>query len=320
MMEPLILRAASGPEVGVGHLARTRALAQKLEARGLVHRLLVDDPHSVEWLRRRGVDAELAGGELPAGRALWLDGFRDWERELDQAAERGMPAVLVENRIADRGRASAVVYPAMHWTPDGWDRQHGERVFGGPGWVPLSTEVLELQREEPSIELLVTFGGCDPAGLTERSLESLARLGFGQRIVVVVGPRMEPRIGELERLASALPRAELVPGRDGIGPLMARSRRVLTAVGTTLYELAWLGVPALVLANYPSDREALEWYGRNGPHLPLGVAPELGDAELDALFLDHLRTTRRRVRPEPCLELGRGAAHLADLLTDRSHD
>jgi hypothetical protein len=69
---------------------------------------------------------------------------------------------------------------------------------------------------------------------------------------------------------------------------MARSRRALTALGTTLYELAWLDVPALVLANYAEDRPALAHYAAHGPHRPLCIADELDAPTLRTLLAREL--------------------------------
>ena len=91
---------------------------------------------------------------------------------------------------------------------------------------------------------------------------------------------------------------------------MARSRMAVTALGTTLYELAYFGVPAMILANYDSDVEALAWYADNGPHLPLGVADALSAEGLRASLRTGMATLRQR-RADADSELARGAERLA---------
>lgn len=314
MKAPVLLRATSGPEVGIGHVARVRSVAQELQLRGVPHLVQVDDEDSVRWLEESGVAAALAGpaGELPALRSAWLDGFRTWEDELTLLESAGTPAVLVENRSADRDRSSCVVYPALHHVPDGWDTANAERVHAGAQWIPLASEVLERERRPVDVELTISFGGCDPAGLTERCLKSLTRLGWESSVRVVIGPRMEERREAIEALCA--PGFEVCSGKRGLVPHVAGARRVLTAVGTTLYELAWLGVPALVLANYEQDSSALDWYSAHGPHLPLGVASQLDDGELDRRLGAALEATAGE-RPAPMREMAHGAQHIADLLT-----
>jgi len=153
---------------------------------------------------------------------------------------------------------------------------------------------------------LITFGGSDPRRLTERALRALA--GAERNVCVAVGPHMEPRRAEIARLARRAG-ARVLPAGTALGPWMGRARLALTALGTTLYELAFLRVPALVLANYAADRTALEHYAASGPHRPLGIADDVGDGELRERLAAELSGP---AAPAPAVPgLGGGAERLA---------
>ncbi len=305
MTADVLLRAASGPAIGAGHVRRTRAVAQAVRELGARPHLFVDDDASAAALRAEGFEAGVDPEWCERSAAgAWLDGFRDWRAEL---ARLGGRRLLVENRTA-REASEFVVYPALHWEPDAWDAAHSEQVRGGAPWIPLAREVLDEPAAEREIGCLVTFGGSDPKRLTERVLGALQ--GWDGRVAVTVGTHMGERRAEIERLAAALPGAEVVAGASNLAPWMARSRAAVTAVATTLYELAYLRVPALVLANYASDRDALAWYGEHGPHQPLGVADELDDAALAESLRSGL-VAGARDAPEG---LGGGADRIARLL------
>lgn len=318
-MKPLVvLRAASGERVGAGHVRRSRALAAPLAALGARVLFVVDDARSAGDLAAEGFAVELAGdgaGWTERGAvAAWIDGQGDFSPELLRLRRAGTRTLLVENRTQARHFAERVVYPALHWRADAWDRAHPERVLGGPRWIPLAAEVeatRALASAERDVDLLVSFGGSDPNRLTERVLGLLEPARTG-RLVVSVGWHMAERRGHLVGLAERFERAlVLEPGRD-LAPWMARSRRALTALGTTLYELAFLGTPAWILANWAEDRGPLEHYAASGPHRPLGIAAELDDRAL----ADGLRALERGA---PCASLeagalGGGAARLARLL------
>ncbi|MCZ6597136.1 MAG: hypothetical protein O7B99_05840, partial [Planctomycetota bacterium] len=157
-MTAILLRAASGPSVGLGHARRTRAVAQALAALGATPRLVVDDEESAAELLDEGFDARVGGVE--ACDAAWLDGRRDWSDEVAELQSSGARTVLVENRTPAREGCDALVYPALHYEPDDWDREHGECVHGGAEWVPLAREVLAVEwAAERDLDLLVTFGG-----------------------------------------------------------------------------------------------------------------------------------------------------------------
>ena len=322
----VLLRAASGSTIGNGHVMRTRALAQAVQGLGFRARVRVDDAATAAGLALQGFDADVAAEDDAVGVvAGWLDGFRDWGDEIYALHYVGARAALVENRRPERDRADWVVYPCLHYHPDPWDEAHVDKVRGGARWTPLSAEVLEQEpASERDVDLLISFGGSDPRGLTERTLTALATIGplAPRRIALVLGPHMVDRGRAVAELCGHVhAEVQLVEAPTGLAPWIARSRVAVTALGTTLYELAWLGVPALVLANYDSDRTALSHYRSIGPHRPLGISEELDDEALArelALGLEELYTesaVRSAQMAQVAQDLHGGSERLARLLT-----
>jgi len=316
--EPLVLlRAKSGPSVGLGHLMRTRAVAEEVRAQGGAALCIVDDEPSAARLRHDGFEAYgvLARPYWPDARAsgAWLDGFVDWTAELRELARRGTPSFLVENRTAARKWCRYLVQPSLHHQADAWERAHAERVLSGPRWIPLAPALLALaQPLERDVDVLVSFGGSDPLHSTERVL---AALEPGLAVVVSAGAYMDERRAEIESLARSRGARVLAAG-ESLWPWMARARVALTALGTTLYELAYLLTPALILANYEHDAAALGYYREHGPHRPLGFARELGDAALAARLRAELPPAMA-TRPAAIAGLGQGASALAERLLGR---
>ena len=323
-MRPLVLlRASSGPKVGMGHVMRCRSIAQEVVERGGAVLLVVDDEESAAALGNEPFDVVTAARRpdwtSEPARGAWLDGFVDWTPELERLAAAGTPAFLVENRGPAREHCDRLVYPALHYEPDEWDERHGDRILAGAPWIPLAREIRGLHQRpasERDVDLLVTFGGSDPLELTEKVLSELdvSRLS----VVVAIGPHMAARRDAIRALVAGQPNVRvLLPGMP-LGRWMTRSRFALTAVGTTLYELAYLGVPALVLANWGADQTALDWYAANGPHVPLGCAAGLSPEGLRAALARGLAELECRARSAPgettVAGLGGGATRLADTL------
>lgn len=315
MSELVLLRASSGPRVGLGHVARGRAVAEEVRELGGRPLFVVDDELSARWLRAAGFEAACAfertgWAREPAAGAL-LDGFVDWTAELRSLSRQGTPSLLLENRTSARERCWHLIYPSLHYTPDTWDLVHGGRVLSGPAWIPLSREVRAArQAGERDVGCLVTFGGGDPLRSTERVLALLEPGGL--EVVVSTGPYMTYRRSAIKQAAERCGARVLDPG-ETLAPWMARARVALTALGTTLYELAYLGVPALVLANYAADGPALEHYARRGPHRPLGLADEISDEDLSNGLARGLAELPQRAVPR-IPGLGQGAERIARLL------
>ena len=165
----VLLRAASGPKVGMGHVMRSFAVAQEIVRCGGEALLIVDDERSAEALdsRIRGIgrfDVVWEGGasdwiRLPA-QSAWLDGFRDWSSVIDDLKLTDTPTLLVENRTAARDHATCILYPALHHRHDAWDLAHADQVLSGSRWIPLRRAVVdEPEALARNIDLLVTFGG-----------------------------------------------------------------------------------------------------------------------------------------------------------------
>lgn len=312
-MSEVLFRTASGPDAGIGHAMRARAVAESVIDLGGHARFFFDESATAEFFRSEGFAAEVAT-EVPEWTALpasgvWLDGYRDWSEEVDALHAAGTPSYLVENRTAARERVDRIVYPALHHEHDAWDRAHLDRILAGAPWIPLARDVVATARAtERDLDLLVTFGGSDPRHTTERVLAALE--GTPGRVVVAVGPHMASRREWIERLARRLPAAEVLPTGARLAPWMARSRGAVTALGTTLYELAYLGCPALIVANYSSDRDAMAYYAAHGPHRPVGVSDQLTDPALRAALEEGRGALEARdeVRIE---HLGEGAPALA---------
>ncbi len=288
---------------------RTRAVAEEVQHLCGEPLFVVDDELSAEELRAAGFQAvtalERPGWSGESARGAWLDGPVDWSRELRGLAGGGTPSHLVENKRPCRELATCMVQPKLHDDPDGWERRHASRILRGAGWIPLLRAVRSQGNEVRDLDLLVTFGGSDPLRSTERVL---AAVPAGLRVAVSVGAHMGARRGEIERAARHL-RAEVLPGNASLAGWMARARVAITALGTTLYELAHLRTPALILANHDDDRPVLDFYRQHGPFHPLGLTRELSDLELSRGLVRGLDDLTGPLPPIP--GLGPGAERLA---------
>ena len=98
-----------------------------------------------------------------------------------------------------------------------------------------------VRRDRGPTRWLVSFGGDDPAHLSEKVAASLIRVaGPDIEVVVVVGPRF----GEREWP----PSVSLLPPQASLNQLLAEAALVCTAYGLTAYEALAAGTPVL-LAN-----------------------------------------------------------------------
>lgn len=137
--------------------------------------------------------------------------------------------------------------------------------------------------------VLITFGGTDTRDMARRTLECIEPLcrERGITIRVVAGPgyahkdAMEARVAEIHQ--SGNPRVEFTYITNVMSRMMEGADLAICSAGRTVYELAHMRVPAMVLAHH--EREARHTFARahNG-FAYLGIMDKVSDAKLRNVF------------------------------------
>jgi UDP-2,4-diacetamido-2,4,6-trideoxy-beta-L-altropyranose hydrolase len=166
--------------------------------------------------------------------------------------------------------------------------------------------------------LLITLGGADPLNLSARVLTAVASLGRSElETTLVVGPA-NPRAKELsDRVAATNLGCRVLVDPPDMAELLAWADVAMTAAGSTCWELALLGVPAVALIVADNQVPLAEALAEHGSLVNLGWASHLDDARLAqeiAALLDD--PARRAAQREAGLALvdGRGADRVAQAM------
>ena len=129
-----------------------------------------------------------------------------------------------------------------------------------------------------------------------RAVQALAGLPATVELVAVTGPAFSHR-AELEAALLGLPRqVRLVSEASGahIADLMLEADLVLCSGGMTVYEIAALGTPGLVLAQNAREDARMRAFARHGTIEYLGLGADVPVAELGAAALGLLQDAARR--------------------------
>jgi len=333
MVRRAVVRADAGPGIGAGHVRRCLALAGALSRRGwtvgfagLLQSLqmvpeLREGSH--EWLSLDGV----GDGELAAMRARWsgadllvVDHYgrgsefersaRPWAAHvmaMDDTTERNHDVDLLVDQTAGR---KAEEYRGL--VPA------DATVLTGSSYVLLRSEILQQCAAAGPVpsrarRLLVTFGGSDDDDLSGRTVEALTDSRFSAlQADVVVGSGY----GNPERLGSRAPANTRVHVNPKDLPCrMAAADIAIAGSGTTAWELAYLGVPALLAVN--SKGSVVDGMVRAGAARRLGRAGELeaaAIAEALAVLVDDVHSRAVMSAAGRRLIDGHGANRVADAI------
>lgn len=246
------------------------------------------------------------------------------DASFERAARGDARVVAVIDDLADRPHDCDVIVDADPGRRAAAYARAGAgraRTLLGTRYALLRSEIGRLRMDRPRAgasgsRVLITLGGADPAGLSGRILAALPKGGApGIEAALVVGPANRRR-QRLVRQAAARGVACLVAPRDLLRR-MAGASVVVTAAGTTCWELACLGVPVIVVVTAENQRACARAIRRAGAGIVFeraddrairGVARAVRRLSRDPARRRRMATAGRR------LVDGRGAARVARLI------
>jgi CMP-N-acetylneuraminic acid synthetase len=122
-------------------------------------------------------------------------------------------------------------------------------VHSGPDYVCLRDEFYTTQPiriRKKVMTILVMFGGVDPSGLTQRVVKWLLQMRFDGRVTVITGPGYRDAESLVEQCKHD-ENFEVVSNTKVVSKYMSDADIAITSAGRTVFELASLGIPMVVL-------------------------------------------------------------------------
>ena len=333
----VMFRVDGSAAIGMGHVYRSLAIAEALRAQSsadIAFLMSADHSEGLVTTSRSGYTVRVAGD---ASIETYLEHIRDYapavlindlpeiaDSYLDALSHLGTSTVNLVDTLEDLEDIERVEhYAHAIISVMTADRETPEEFYGGPRYAILRSHFAGRDkqiRDEPQLVLL-TFGGSDPQGLTLKAARALDGLPNGVELVAVAGPAFSYR-AEFEELARSLDRKLPLINEAGghIAELMQEADVVICSGGMTVYEIAALGTPGIVLAQNAKEAERMERFASYGTVRYLGLGTETDEAtllgEVDALLGSaERRSEMSRLGPE--LVDGMGAERAAEVVLER---
>jgi hypothetical protein len=296
LAQSVAFRCDGGDRIGAGHVARCLPLAAALAAAGHRPAFCGDYGGLAAWLLERSGLPVAPAAELDGGAwgAAVIDSYTMPEAEICAVAHRLPIATIGEaNRCDGRG---VLIDPHL----DRLGEDPSDRLLPGPGFALVDPAFAAARRDRtgPVQTVLVTVGGGSTGRPVAAAAVGAVRAAFpGARVLTAGG--------------LALDGTEPLPFPGTLLDAIAGVDVAVSAAGTTAYELAAAGVPAVVVAVADNQRRVVEGARRAGfalagDDLPAAVA-QLADPAVRA----------RLQEAGPATVDGRGAARAAAALAQR---
>lgn len=303
-MNNLFIRADATPRMGAGHLMRCLALAQAWQAQGgevtfitacnnatLLQRLAAEGFNRLVLAQAYPAqeDWETTSQAVAKHSDAWVvvDGYH-FSPEYHQKIKETGPQLLVIDDMAHLGHyyADVVLNQNLLVEQPTYSCAPSTRLLLGPRYALLRREFWPWRgwrREIPETarKILITLGGSDPDNQTLKVLKALKQLGTGELEAVIVAGANNPHLHQLKVAAHHSPfPLRLAHNATNMPELMVWADMAVSASGSTCWELALMGLPALLLVVAENQRPLATALQSSGIALNLGTASELDAAML----------------------------------------
>lgn len=303
--ERLLLRrhvvfvVAGYPAIGMGHVFRALMLAHEITSHKITFVCTRESELAVESIAQKDYPIVRQGAEELADTVLALrpdlvvnDFLNTDAAYMERLRAGGARCVNFEDEGPGAQRAQLVINALYE------NGRSTERLRCGPAYFCLRDEFVGAQRNalRPQVKtVLITFGGTDQRDCSRRVLKIIEPIcrAYGIAVRLVAGPgyahkeAMEAHLRKLEN-----PLLEFTWATNVMSRMMEGADLAICSAGRTVYELAHMRVPGIVLAHH--EREARHGFARprNGFAFA-GLMDRTGDGKIRNVFLAMLKQDRR---------------------------
>jgi spore coat polysaccharide biosynthesis predicted glycosyltransferase SpsG/CMP-N-acetylneuraminic acid synthetase len=292
-MPRVLFRVDGGGEMGMGHVYRSLAAAEALvklrPTADICFLMRADRPEGTQYVSGKGYQVRV----LPGDDASALPAIRDYspnlivndlpsinDAYLRSLAKLGASTVNFVDSLADIENPEEVAAVIIAALAD--EQVELDDYYAGPAFAILREA---FQRRSAEIaargrRVVLSFGGSDPQNLTLKALAALSPLALSVSdlsVTAVLGPAFSHR-AELDELLERLPyRPRILSHVEHMADILVDADLVLCSGGMTVFEIAALGRPGVVLCQNAKEEARMQRFAREGSVQHLGLGTEVSE-------------------------------------------
>lgn len=315
----LLIRADANSIIGIGHVMRCMALAQTWRAAGgqAIFLMSAPEPKVIARLNKEEITVVRCGGSAGSVEdakqtialakqvgATWiiLDGYNfgtAYQKALRSAGSRVL--YIDDLYCLERYHADLILNQNIHADADSYRRRcDGAELLMGSRYVLLRQEFQAWRDWRRKIaptakRVLVTLGGGDHNNVSQRVLQSLCELQQPDLEVKILVGLANPHRKLLGSMALTTPFSLHVYEAGAEMPeLMAWADIAISAGGSTCWELAFMGLPSLLLIMADNQRRVVERLDAAGVAIDLGNWDTVSHSQISAAFSNLQNALQKR--------------------------
>jgi len=252
-----------------------------------------------------------------------LNKSKDYYEELHQSIEKTC-IILDDGELVNKPATLAINFSIIQ-NPDYYNGL-GPLCLIGPEYAPLDESILSgkpIEIRNNVKRIFINQGGGDPYGLTFKIISALNNLHLNQDMCVLVGGAF--RDGYLEKM-ECLKRKKFNNckfysniSHDRVFGLMESADLAITAAGNMLYELAYFGIPSVVICHHEKHNDVAKAFEKHEAVINLGIGDRLNEDDIAGTVTNIINDyDRRKYLSGNMKELvdGKGVQRVADKLLE----
>ena len=300
----IVIRTEGYPQIGLGHVYRSILLTanlmehdvlivlsekselgiRKVQEQFLTYREISNTDEFIELLKE--IKPDILVNDI-------LDTTEEYMKQVKPLAGR---VINIED-MGEGGTLADAVINALYEK-----NRSGENYYWGYKYYCLREEFMLTKPKAFSAEvkeILVTFGGTDQGRYTEKVLDVIKTMPINEKIVYqfVLGLGFDREEEFLDNVRSCSQNIRVVKNVQMISKYMAKADIAISSQGRTIYELAAMKVPTIILAQNERERTHEFGYMKNG-FINLGTGDNVEKETLreTLLWLIHTPQIRKQMR------------------------
>ena len=262
MKRVLLFRVDGGRvfSVSMGHLIRALTLAKRLQNQYKIIFVAKNYPDGIAYIRKFGFDVEII--ETSDDSDITLNNLCDkyypqtividlfscpYVSFFEYAHSRKYRTVVFDTVGKLKGVADIVINDTLvNDFVNYSDLNHQSKLYLGPKYFMIGNPPEIITPRDTVKDIMITFGGSDPTGLTVKVLQVLLETDIEYNVHVVLGPAFT----EHQRIYETAKKHKFIiihNNPDNFFEILNQQDIVICAAGRTLYECAYFGKPVVIV-------------------------------------------------------------------------
>ncbi|MEW5766979.1 MAG: UDP-2,4-diacetamido-2,4,6-trideoxy-beta-L-altropyranose hydrolase [bacterium] len=314
MKRQIIFRVDGGPHIGWGHIRRCLSLAEGLREKAIqsifitrdidqeIGKRITSNGHLIERLPAKidlkedlNLTIKLIRKHKPD--LVITDSYEINQHYLEELKRLGVTLMSIDDLAKLHFCSDIVLNQNIEAKLSDYSTERYTKLLLGAKYALLKKELrgkhgLE-EIKEIAKNILITLGGSDLNNQTLKAVKALKRIKNDIEITVIIGPGYQYE-EILRKEMAADNRFLLLRDPQDIFNLMERADLSISAGGSTCYELAYLGVPNIILVLADNQKKLADGLDNYGNSVSLGWFEDVTEESIKEAVEDLIDNKARR--------------------------